>query len=121
MRLHLKKFFTASGEHHLAMAKAHQLAMDGCEEGDGQHEFHKNSMASHATMGEECLACCKADAIEDLEKTRSEVMPPPKGFTTVTDPPPQYRLIPRAGGPPVPSGINVPDEFKFLTAIEGGE
>jgi hypothetical protein len=117
MRDTLKKFFTSTAEHHIAMAKAHQLAMDGCEEGDGQHEFHKSAMASHAAQGEACCECAKAcskAADSDFEKLV------PMNISRVTPTPPGITAVPRAGSRPMPTA-SVEKEFEGLVKIETGQ
>lgn len=103
MKAQVANFLTKTAEHHVAMAKAHQAAMEACEEGAPEHEFHKVALAAHAGMGEECVGACKAlaaatkgmlsgfdgdlDSIEPLNVSRIAPAAP--------------RAIPRHGAPPV--------------------
>jgi hypothetical protein len=115
MREHLKKFFTASASHHVEMAKAHQFAMDGSDEGDSQHEFHKAAATSHMAAGETCVACAKACETSRKVDGGDELEPLPKGFSKTAPTPPNIRAVPRAGQQPLPT----PEQNPMFTEVFG--
>jgi hypothetical protein len=54
-----KEFLGHVADFCVGMAKAHQAAMDGCEEGDTSHTFHKAAMNECLNMADKCVASAK--------------------------------------------------------------
>jgi hypothetical protein len=122
MKKQIQDFLTGAGEHHAAMAKAHQTAADGYEADSTPHVFHKTAMDSHTNMADVCLAACKvlqnADLSDFEKRDFKNLMPTPISAVTPDAPAHAHlRRVPRAGQPEPQTPI-VSDVFSKLISVD---
>lgn len=101
MKQKIQDFLKGVGEHHVAMAKAHQTAADGYEADSVEYVFHKTPLASHTDMADACLPACKTLQTADegeferdfsqLAPTRINGVSPSESPRTLSRPAPQAR------------------------------
>jgi hypothetical protein len=118
MRATLKKYFTSATEHHTAMARLAESAMNSCEEDSEQHGMYKAAMDAHINHAECCAECAKSCGKADGDDLEKIIMP--SQVSGIVPNAPGIRAVPRAGQREMPTGA-IDADFAHLAQVEGGE
>jgi hypothetical protein len=124
MKAQVTNFLTKTAEFHVGMAQAHQAAMEACEEGEPQHEFHKAALAAHAGMGEHAVEACKvlqsaSKAMLSDDRDEVEIIP---GISAVApDAPGRGRAVLRTGQRQIPTASDEDSTFAKIFQIGDDE